>query len=196
MWQARRAGGWVALQRKVGVRRHSYSRRGMPYRNPICCDLTKPATLEPALQLGSSGVACEQYASVRIGGAQRQYLPSMGIGSTLLGKQVVAIVPERHQTKIMNRRVRGSAIPDHHMHVAAQRCQEGPVSRRWARFGDQHGEPSRTKNLPTGFAEPIKISLVGHDDHRAPLAVRARTCSGRKPERPLTARVRARRYLP
>jgi hypothetical protein len=93
----------------------------MPYGRAIRGDLTEPTANEPALQLSGSGVAREQHASVRVGGAQRQHLPRMGIGSTLLGEQVVAIVPERDKTKIMNRRVRGRTISDYHLHLAAQR---------------------------------------------------------------------------
>ena len=76
----------------------------MPYGRAIRGDLAEPASLEPALQLGGSGVAGKQHASMRIGGTQRQHLPRVGIGSTLLGEQVVAIVPERDEAKIMNRR--------------------------------------------------------------------------------------------
>jgi len=89
------------------------------------------------------------------------------IRGSLLCEQVISIVPQRDQTKIMNRGVRGGSIPDHHAHLTSECRQEGSIPRRRSSFGNQHGEACRTEGLRAGFAQPIKISLVGHDDYRA-----------------------------
>jgi hypothetical protein len=92
----------------------------------------------------------------------------------LLGEQIITVVPQGNQTKIMDGRVRGSAITDHYPHLAAQSREEGPISGSGARFGHEHDETRGTESLSTGSGESIKISLVRRDDHRASTALGAR----------------------
>ncbi len=181
---------------KIRVGGHAHPGCGMPYRNPIGGDLAKPAALSQALQLGGSGVAREQDTGARFGSAQRQDLAGVRIGGTLLGEQVVAVVPERDQTKIMNRRVRGGSIPDHDAHLPTQRRQEGSISSRWTGLGHQHGKTAGTEKLRAGFAESIEISLVGHHDHCAAPAVGTGPCGTRQAESPIAAGRRTWGYLP
>ena len=132
----------------------------MPHGNPILGELAEPAALEPVLHLGGPRIVRKQHAGLSSGRAKREHLPHMGIGSPLLGQQVVAVVPERDQTEIMNRCIRGCPVADHHQHFSAQSRQESPVPRCRSGFCHQYCKAAGTEHLRTGFAETIKISLV------------------------------------
>ena len=52
--------------------------------------------------------------------AKGEHIPRVKIWSALLGKQIIAVVPERDQPEVMDRRIRGCAVADHHMHLLAE----------------------------------------------------------------------------
>jgi hypothetical protein len=168
----------------------------MPNRDPMLGKLAKPAMLQPALQLCCSGVTGEQNAGLGIGSPQREHLPRVWIWRTLLGKQIIAIVPERHQAKIMHRCVRSRAIADHDANFSAESRQEGSIAGSGPRFGHQHGEASGTEGLGTGLGEAIKISLVRHDDHCTTAALGAGSGTAGEAKSPVPGGRRAGSYLP
>jgi hypothetical protein len=148
----------------------------MAYHGPVISQLSQPAALDPGLHLGCSCVARKQCGSLSVVGSQRQHLTGMWIRGSLLGKQVVAIIPECNQTKIVNRRVRGCSVADHDPDLPAQSCQKCSIPCGRSRFGHEHREARATKHFCTGFAESIKISLIWNDDHRAAPTLNAGAC--------------------
>ena len=69
----------------------------MPYDDPVIGQLSQPAALDP----GCSSVVLAWLANSTPASAlwpQGQHVPRVGIRGALLGEQIVAIVPEGHQT--------------------------------------------------------------------------------------------------
>ena len=167
----------------------------MPNRRSVLGQFGQPAPFEPALQFGGPRVAGEQRAGAGLGGADGQHLPGVRIRGPLLDQQIVTVVPQRHQPKIINRRVRRRAIADHHPHVTAPRRKERAVAR---------GPPglatsTRTLSDRVGQArhpQPLEIALVRHHDHRAPATLGAGPGRARQAGRPVAARSRTRGHLP
>lgn len=168
----------------------------MSYRDPILGQLVEPTGFQPALQLGSSAVAGEDDTRLKISRPKREHVSSVGIRSTLLGKQIIPVVPECDQPEIMNRRVRGGAVANDDTYLAPQRRQESAISSSGPCLGYQYGKTGGAKSPSASFGEPIKIGLVGDDDHRTPTAVGAGPrCAGQS-KSPVTVRRRVGSYLP
>ena len=114
----------------------------MADRLAVLGQLGQPAPLDPGLHLRGPRVAGEQHRRPGLRRPERQHVAGVRIGRPLLDQQVVAVVPQRDQTEVADRRVRGRPVADHHLDVAAPRGQEGPVAGGRAGVGDSTAKPA------------------------------------------------------
>ena len=177
--------------------------RGVAHGAPVLGQLGQPAALHPGLQLGRPGVRGEQHPGAGLVGPEGEHLAGVRIGRPQLGQQVVAVVPERDQAEVGDRRVRRRAVADHHPHVAPPGGEEGAVAGGRAGLGDQHRETGRAERLGAGRLESGQVALVRDDDHRPAAAVGAGprgagqtggpvSAGGRRSGSPATARAAGR----
>ena len=194
--QSRRPGGRVTGQGVVGVHRRSHPRCGVPGLGAVGGELGEPATLQQLLRLAAAAVAGEQHRGPLLAGPQRQHRTRVRVGRALLGEQVVAVVPERHQPEVVHRRVRRRPVADHHPDVAPQRGQKGAVASRRTGLGGQHDEAGTAEHPGTGGSQLRQVTLVRHDQHRTPSAVDGGPGGGGEAVGPVPARVRRGDDLP
>ena len=130
--QPRRAGGGVAGQVALGV-------TGEADRDALADEvagrghLGGPAGAQEVLRLDAARVRRQHGRAAGLLGAHQQDLAGMGVRRPRLVVQVVAVVPDRHQPEVADRRERGRAGADHDPDRPAGDGQERAVALRRAR---------------------------------------------------------------
>ena len=102
--------------------------------------LPKPTSLEPGLLLGGAAVAREQDGGPGLGSPDGQHIPSMRVWCSLLGEQVVTVVPQCDEPEVADGRKRRGAVAYNDWHITAKRSQKRAIAGRWAGFGNEHTE--------------------------------------------------------
>ena len=125
-------------------------------------------------------------------GPGEQHLAGVRVGRARLGVQVVAVVPDRDQPEVGDRREHRRPGADDHRHLAAAggagtAGTARPARARRCSATCRPGPSTRGQRR----VEPVEVAGVGHHDHRAAPAVRrvAATASASR-RRPVLARQR------
>ena len=126
----------------VGVDRHLHPRCVMADDGAFLTQLPKPTALQPGLLLGGAAVAREQDGGASLGSPDGQHIPSMRVRCSLLGQQVVTVVPQCDEPEVADGRKRGGAVTYDDWHITPKRSQKRAIAGRWAGFGNEHTEAS------------------------------------------------------
>ena len=107
-------------------------------------------------------------------GAHEQHLAGVGVRRPRLVVQVVAVVPDRHQTEVLHRREHGGAGADHDAHRPAADREERAVALGRAGVGRQHHVAALPQPLGERSVEPSDVAVVGNADEGSPAGSRRR----------------------
>ena len=130
-------------------------------------DLLGPAGAQEVLRLHAARVAGQHRRAALGLGTQQQHLAGVGVGRAGLVVQVVAVVPDRHQPQVVDRRERrGTGAHDDADRSAAD-GQEGAVALGRTRVGRQDHVAARPQPRGQRGVEAGEVAAVGHAHQRA-----------------------------
>jgi hypothetical protein len=148
--------------------RNNHAWRSQPAGGRVCRDGLHLPRLDPLLNRCRPREATGQQRSALKPGSGPQYLADMGVRGTLLDEHVVAVVPARHQTQVMDRREHRRPRSHHAPDVAAQHLQPRRVTSLRAL---PRGEPdvlTRPEQQRKSLVDPLDVPVVGNDDQGTP----------------------------
>ena len=135
---------------------------------PVRDDGPRPATGHQAGGLGGPGEAADQDGRAGAVRPQREHLAGVRVRCAGLGVQVVAVIPENHQSQVADRREHGGAGAGHHPRPAAADGQPAPVALGGPEVRGQRDVPAGTELGGEGRVEQAEIAGVGDHGQGAP----------------------------
>ena len=139
--QPRRPGAGVAGQVAVGV---TCEADGDAFADelPGRHHLGGPTGAQEVFRLDAARVGREHGRATGLLGTHQEDLARMGVRRPRLVVEVVAVVPDRHQSEVPDRGERGCASADHHPDRASRDRQERPVALGRPGIGGEHDVPA------------------------------------------------------
>ncbi len=125
-----------------------------------------PAGADQGEGLDRAGEAAEQERGLLLLGAQQQHLADVGVRRPRLGQEVVAVVPERDQPEVVDRRERGGAGAEHDPAAAAGHGEEVAVAGGRAGVGGERHVVALAQDGGERGVDPGDVAVVGHDQQR------------------------------
>ena len=134
--------------------------------------------------LGRQRIRAEQERGAGEVAAQREHLPGMRVGRARLGVQVVAVIPDHHEAKVVHRREGRGPRSDDHAHLPARDGQPSAVPLGRAEVGGQRDELVFADNLSERGGDQVGVAGVGDNDDRSASPRERRLRRHRDRERP------------
>ena len=155
----------IAFERDVAVAGRVDPGRALAHDRPRRDEIVCPPGLDERLRLGGAREPARDERRPRLVHPQQRHLPRVRVGGAGFGVGVVAVVPDRDQPEIGDRREHGAAGADDHPRGAAQHREPAPVPRGRA---EPRRKPDRRvpDQIRTRGQHPVEIALVRDDEQR------------------------------
>ena len=164
--------------------------RARPAGPAVGDDALGPAGADEVVGLHAAGEAARQERRALLLGPQQQRLAGLGIGRPGLGVQVVAVVPDGHQTEVVHRGERRGPGAEHDPPGAAADGQEVAVAGGRPDVGGERDVVSRPEHLGERHVDACDVLDVGQAQQRAPATRAGRGGRVREEGRPVARRGR------
>ncbi len=170
----------VSLELGVALARHVHLWRVVSHHRPGSGHGNGPAGLDQCLGLHRPRRRPDQRTRAFVVRSQQQHLPCMRVGGARLGVQVVAVVPDRDQTKVVHRRERRRPAADDDADNAARDGQEAPVTSGRPEVGRQDHVVALPQEGGQRGVDPADVTGVRQAEHAAAPGLRGRCRSLRE----------------
>ena len=124
--------------------------------------LPRPAGAEQVLRLSAPGMTPHDRRAPGLPRAQEQHVAGVAVRRTGLGVEVVAVVPDRDQADLAQRREGRGAGADHDPGRSALDSQERRVALRRPGVGGEHDVVPAADQRRERVVEPGHVAVVGH----------------------------------
>ena len=173
-WQPSRVRGRIA--RGVLVARDANERGSPPHPASRRGEAAGPPGGHEVRAFGRPCIPTHEEPCVRVGGANRRHLTNVRVRRARLSVQIVAVIPDDHETKIVDGREDGCAGADDDALLASAHRQPATVPLRGTDLCRQDD-----MRLIQGCGDTGHVAAIGHDEKDSP-AGRARgdCCRGEK----------------
>ena len=141
---------------------------------PARDDRPRPAAGHEAGGLGRPGEPADQDGGAGAVRAQREHLAGVRVGGARLGVQVIAVIPEHHESEVTHRREHRRTSPRHHPLRAAPDGQPASVPFGGSEVRGQRDMPAGTELRGERLVQQGEVARIGNHGQGAPPGRRRR----------------------